>query len=188
MAELSTASPYKDFEQNFKMQRDAMPVVNDQLEQVHRSLMRQSTMSHYSRRDTPDLDSFDMASSVALSALLVVLNSIREAEDIIETLLDEEEDGLDPEELSQAQGELIGAKNIYIYMIKMFGKLETSRLESAHSSMPARVFVRAIVDNMGLPNFGSYAKNFPEFMYSLSTDKHPMTTYKIKYAVPQIPF
>jgi hypothetical protein len=188
MADLSVASTYMEFENNFKTQRDAMSVVNDQLEQAHRSVHRQNTASYYSRSyETPDKESFDMASSVAISALLVVLNAIREAEDMVEMLSDEG-DELDPEELCQAQGELSGAKNTYISMVKMFGKVETVRLQSSASSMPSHAFMKCIVDNMGLPDFGSYIKDFPEFVYTLNADKYATTKYKIKYASIPRPF
>lgn len=164
MADLSLESVALDFEASLDTLLSDMIHMTTKLPDMHRSINSYaSNYSRYSRPDYPVKETFDVAFSMALALLLNVVRAIKEAEDMVETLLDDEE--ADMEELNQAQGELYGAKKMYLDLVPVIGAVETSRLQSTAGGMPAGDFMTLIGRNKGVPVWDkSYTRGMPQII------------------------
>jgi len=162
MADLTLQSNALEFEAGLDTLLSDLIHMTTKIPGMHRSISHNNP-SRYAHPDYPDKETFDVAFSLALALLLNVVRSIKEAEDMVETLLDDEE--ADAEELAHAQGELYGAKKMYLDLVPVIGAVETSRLQSTAVSMAPGDFMTLIGRNKAIPVYDkSYTRGMPQII------------------------
>jgi hypothetical protein len=142
----STKADYKDFhaflgqagyeiEHTLKMYADE-----------HR--MRAQSTSYGGRSTYPTDEDLALSASTFFAMMFAALDQIQEAEQRLE-FLDDDVDG-DSEEYHHAQGELFGAKSLFISIANRFAEIETERLAStAYGEQPKR-FLHTIIRGEGV--------------------------------------
>lgn len=169
MAELSIKSVASEFQEDIHYQAGTLTRLSQDLPRMHRSIHQsQSPSSYYGKHESPDEFSYQVSFSIVLAMLSDIVSSIVEAEEALESLMDDE---ADQGELAHAQGELYAYKKAYIDLLPVIAQVETVRLQASVSSVSAKEYMQMIGTGGKLPKFDQYyTRGLPQIMLSVN---HP---------------
>lgn len=116
--------------------------------QEHRSRAMTARSTGYGGKATefPDEQELAISASTFFGMMFATLDQIMEAEQRLEFLDDVDEDS---EEYHHAQGELFGAKTIFISIAQKFSEIETERIASTGYGEKPKKFLHSMIRGEG---------------------------------------
>lgn len=179
MGKLTTQSTSEDFAKNLMNQTEALDQWVHELAKLHRNIALDTRVyqTSYNRDDAPDEFSLKVAFSSVLAMLSHLVSCISEAEDALESLLDDESDA---EDITHAQGELFAYKSAYMGLIPVIAQVESIRIKATLTGYPSKQLMWD-AGTTGLPNLENqpYAQQMPTLILPLDHQPKGVLYYKL---------
>lgn len=170
---LTTSSPSKDFRHSLRFLGTSLQSLAGHLDQTY-AVARKGGSGYYTRNPRIDPGLEDLLSTMTSAYVMLchIVDSIEEAEAIVDSYEDSEEDESD---VAHARGELFATKKLYLDMVPKIGELETQRLYAYVGGQPIEEYNKHVLHNAQIMKLSS-----PSGVSEVITDPDVESHFKVR--------